>query len=407
MNTLRPQHLAWLLWAISIGVGVGTILVERDLIPSPGSLTVTQLVAEAVAFTAMATVGAFVASKRPEYPIGWLVLSFPFFGAFAEAAQLYARYAIHIEPGALPGGAIAALLAVSMWTLAYGLLIFIPLLFPRGTLLTPRWGWAAWGLGAATGTLIVASFFSPQVDVQIGTPVNNPLAIASAEPILAAVLAVAEVAFVLLWAVAGVSLVLRYARSSGDERQQMKWFAYTATIFAVFMVGVVAWSPLIGREIPDAWANILVPAMLVFLTLGLAIAILNHRLYDIDQIINRTLVYGLLTASLGTVFVGSVIGLQAVFRVLTGQGSPLAVVISTLIIAAPSMSLRRRIQVLIDQRFFRHRYNATQTVAAFGARMRDDVDMDRITGDLVAVVEEAMQPAHASLWLRGRPSPGR
>ena len=240
---------------------------------------------------------------------------------------------------------------------------------------------------------------SPELDLAVSPPVASPLAIASAEPILDAVYTIAVVALLILWAAAGVSLVLRLARSSGDERQQMKWFAYTASIFAVFMVATIA-VDLSGHAVPDPWEEYLFVGLILFLALGMAIAILRYRLYDIDLVINRTLVYGTLTALLGGVYLGSVIGLQAAFRATTGQGDAVAVVISTLAIAALFMPLRGRIQDIIDRRFFRRRYDAAQTLAAFSATVRDEVDLERLTGELVAVVENTMQPAHVSLWLR-------
>ena len=358
------------------------------------------LVANVVTIIAMATIGAVIASRRPENLVGWLVLFFPVIGVIAAGTEGYARYATHVESGALAGGAIAWLLANSMWGIAYGLLPFMTLLFPGGTLLSPRWRWVARGLVAAFVALIAADSLSPELDSAISTPVASPLAIASAAPIADAVFAIAGFTIAMLWAAAGISLVVRLARSSGDERQQMKWFAYTASIFAVFMAALIS-VDMIGHVIPDPWEEFLVVGFILLLTLGMAIAILKYRLYDIDLVINRTLVYGTLTAVLGGIYVGSVIGLQATFRVTTGEGGgELAIVISTLAIAALFMPLRRRIQALIERRFYRRRYNAARTLAAFSARTRDEVDVDRLTGDLVAVIEETMQPAHVSLWLR-------
>ena len=407
MKKLPAQYVALSLWAFAVGMAVVIMLVGSVLAPSVRQETLAELAAIVVTLTAMATIGAVIASRRPENLIGWLVLFFPVFAVIAAGIEGYARYATHVNPGALPGGEIAWLLANLMWTAAYGLLPFITLLFPSGTLLSPRWRWIARGLVAAFGALIAADSLSPELDSGI-SPVASPLAIASAAPIMDAVFAIAAFTIAMLWAAAGVSLVLRLARSSGDERQQMKWFAYTAAIFAVFMVGIIV-VDLIGYAVPAPWEAYLVTGMILFLTLGMAIAILKYRLYDIDLVINRTLVYGTLTAVLGGIYVGSVIGLQATFRATTGEGGgEMAIVISTLAIAALFMPLRKRIQVLIERRFYRRRYNAAQTVAAFSARMRDEVDVDRLTGELVGVVEETMQPAHASLWLlAGQPAAGR
>ena len=399
MKKVPAQYLAWFLWAFVVGLVLVLFLVEKVLVPDVADQTLAEMVANVAVFATMATVGAVIASRRPENLIGWLVLFFPVIGVIAEGTEVYARYATQVEPGALPGGAIAWLLANLMWTIAYGLIPFMTLLFPSGTLLSPRWRWVARGLVAAFGALIAADSLSPELDLAVSPPVASPLAIASAEPILDAVYTIAVVALLILWAAAGVSLVLRLARSSGDERQQMKWFAYTASIFAVFMVATIA-VDLSGHAVPDPWEEYLFVGLILFLALGMAIAILRYRLYDIDLVINRTLVYGTLTALLGGVYLGSVIGLQAAFRATTGQGDAVAVVISTLAIAALFMPLRGRIQDIIDRRFFRRRYDAAQTLAAFSATVRDEVDLERLTGELVAVVENTMQPAHVSLWLR-------
>ena len=370
-------------------------------------MTLAELVANVLVFITMATIGAVIASRRPQNLIGWLVLFFPVIGVIAVGTEVYARYATQVEPGALPGGEIAWLLANSMWAMAYGLLPFMTLLFPSGTLLSPRWRWVAWGLVAAFGALIAADSLSPELDSGI-SPVASPLAIASAAPIMDAVFTIAAFTIAMLWAAAGVSLVVRLVRSSGVERQQMKWFVYTASIFALFMAAIIA-VDLIGYAVPSPWEAYLVTGSILFLALGLAMGILQYRLYDIDLVINRTLVYGSLTALLGGIYVGGVIGLQATFRATTGEGGgEMAIVISTLAIAALFMPLRRRVQVLIERRFYRRRYNAAQTVAAFSARMRDEVDVDRLTAELVGVVEQTMQPAHASLWLLAhQPAAGR
>ena len=398
MKKLPAQYLAWFLWAFAVGMAVVILLVVSVLLPSIRQETLAVLVANVVTFTTMATIGAAIVSRHPENLIGWLVLFFPVIGVIAAGTEGYARYTTHVNPGALPGGEIAWLLANSIWAIVYGLLPFMTLLFPSGTLLSPRWRWVARGLVAAFVALIAADSLSPELDSGI-SPVASPLAIASAAPIMDAISAIAAFAIALLWAAAGASLVLRLVRSSGVERQQMKWFAYTASIFAVSMAAIIA-VDLSGHVVPSPWEEYLVVGLILFLTLGMAMAILRYRLYDIDLVINRTLVYGTLTALLGGIYVGGVIGLQATFRATTGEGGgDMAIVISTLAIAALFMPLRRRIQVLIERRFYRRRYDAARTVAAFSARMRDEVDVDKLTGELVAVVEGAMQPAHASLWL--------
>jgi len=204
-----------------------------------------------------------------------------------------------------------------------------------------------------------------------------------------------------------LSLVLRYRRSGGEERQQIKWIAFAASVVGLlYLVAMItaftfpseAWlapgSPL--------WLDLVAYAALLSFTLvptAVGVAILRYRLYDIDLIINRALVYASLTATLAAVYFGSVVGLQYAFRFLTGQESQLAVVASTLAIAALFVPLRRRVQGFVDRRFYRQKYDAAKTLKEFGARLRDATDLDGLTGDLTGVVRETVQPAHVSLWL--------
>ena len=194
---------------------------------------------------------------------------------------------------------------------------------------------------------------------------------------------------------AGTSLVYRFRRARGPERQQLKWFAGSAVLFVATSA---AYTVLPG--VPEQFGQIATLFAFAGIPLAVGIAILRHSLYDIDVLINRTLVYGLLTLSLALVYSGGVVLSQGVLRALTGQGSTLAVVASTLVIAALFNPLRRRIQTFIDRRFYRSKYDAAKTLAAFTARLREETELDTLSGDVVGVVRETMQPEHASLWLR-------
>jgi hypothetical protein len=185
--------------------------------------------------------------------------------------------------------------------------------------------------------------------------------------------------------------VVRFRRSQGVERQQMKWFVYAAALLVLLPV---------GYSLPEIVGSVLFVVVLIALPTAIGIAVLRYRLYDIDVVINRALVYGPLTATLALVYVGSVVGLQAVLRVLSGQESTLAVVASTLAIAALFNPLRGRVQAFVDRRFYRRKYDAAKTLAAFNARLREETDLETLTDDLAGVVRETMQPAHVSLWLR-------
>jgi hypothetical protein len=209
-----------------------------------------------------------------------------------------------------------------------------------------------------------------------------------------------------------LSLVLRYRRSGGEVRQQIKWIVFAASLMgllylAVMGAGTLSWiiSPEAPRDLgtQTLWGAVLENVMLLSFAgvpVALGFAVLKYRLYDIDIFINRALVYGLLTATLAGVYLGGVIFLQYLFRALTGQESQLAIVASTLAIAALFIPLRRQVQGFVDRRFYRRKYDAAKTLASFNARLRDETDLDTLVDDVVGVVSQAMQPEHASLWLR-------
>jgi hypothetical protein len=229
-------------------------------------------------------------------------------------------------------------------------------------------------------------------------PVENPLGIGGFFGVALTVMAIGGVVLVLLAVVpAAFSLVLRYRRASGTERQQIKWLALAASLLgATIVLDLLAFDVLLGDTLWTALYTVVDAGLYV----AVGIAILRYRLYDIDVIINRTLAYGALTGVLVAVYLGSVVLLQTLFRALTGSESQLAVVASTLAIAALFNPLRRRIQAFVDRRFYRRKYDAGETLARFASRLRDETDLDRLGGGLVGVVRETMQPAHASLWLR-------
>jgi hypothetical protein len=204
-----------------------------------------------------------------------------------------------------------------------------------------------------------------------------------------------------------LSLVLRYRRSRGEEREQIKWIAFAASVvgllYLITMVSSLTYSGPWGAAGTPLWLGLLQQASLVSFTavpITVGFAVLKYRLYDIDLLINRTLVYGSLTATLVVLYFGGIVVLQGVFVALTGEKSTLAIVASTLLIAALFTPLRRRIQSFIDRRFYRRKYDARKTLEAFSAKLRDETDLDRLGVDLVEIVSETMQPAHASLWLR-------
>jgi hypothetical protein len=338
---------------------------------------------------AFALLGAVVAAHRPENPIGWLFLAIGLSGAIGVISNEYVHYTLVVDPGALPGDSVAAWLSGWTWWPAFGLVPLVLLVFPDGRLPSPRWRWAAWlaiagvvlmTLGIAASTLHDPVGYALSEEAPGGLPglVHNVSVSAAAVSLLAAL----------------VSLALRWRRALGDEREQLKWVAFVAGL------GLIANIVLQVLQLPGLG---LVGVVLV--PVGAAVAILRYRLYDIDRIISRTLVYGLLTASLGLLYATAVLVLGQVFGGVGGDPPSWAVAGATLAVAGLFQPARGRIQGVVDRRFNRRRYDATQTVEAFSARLRDELDLDTLSAELLAVVDETMQPAQASLWLR--PSPQR
>jgi hypothetical protein len=282
---------------------------------------------------------------------------------------------------------------------------FVPLLFPTGRLPTPRWRPVAWATVTLLAIEMLVLAFQAEPKADAGPSIPNPLGIEGASAIFALFEGLGMSILPVIMAASVSSLVLRYRHSQGEEREQIKWFAYAAVL-------------LVGSIIVGVLANFvpgLGPLANVFQVLGVAgvpiavgMAILKYRLYDIDMLINRTLVYGALTSTLIAVNFGGVAATQATFDRMTGQKQPqLAIVISTLVIAALFNPLRRRIQSFIDRRLYRGRYDARKTPAAFSTKMRDDTDLDRSGDELVGVVRKTIQPEHASQWLRTDIEAGR
>lgn len=357
-------------------------------------------------FLAFPLVGALIASKRPKNAVGWLCLALGLIWTLLGMLDYYSYYGA-ATPGSVPFPIVMAGISDSMWVPAMGLLgTYVLLLFPDGRLPSKRWRPLAWLSGAVILLLSVGVMLAPGQLANLAG-VRKPFGLEGADWL-------ATGAYVLLpllplcMLASALSLVLRYRRSGGEERQQIKWIAFSASVvvvlYAIAMIVSVAFPAESWTTAgPVGWLNLLTYAVLASFTIvpiTVGIAVLKYRLYEIDIIINRALVYGSLTAMLALVYVGGVLGLQAAFRALTGQGSTLAVVASTLAIAALFGPLRRRLQALVDRRFYRHKYDAAKTIAAFNSRLREETDLDALCGDLVGVAGTSVQPEHISLWLR-------
>jgi hypothetical protein len=394
MSARAAAWLAWIMWALSIALTMLSLWRLILNLSHPNVPVYLYWEEDTLLAVGYSTVGAVAASHRPGNPVGWVLCSIGLSWGLAHFTSEYATYGLLAAPGSLPAAEAAAWIYSWVWVPGLGIIVFLPLLFPSGRLPSPRWRPFAWFsvLLAGTGTIMAA--FSPGPGV--GLSIRNPFGIVSLPDLSEQLQALM---FVLIFVVSA-SLVVRLHHARGVERQQIKWVAYAGALgegaslptYTVLEAVNLQWLQLIGH----------VPALIgiVGVPTAVGIAILRYRLYDIDLIINRTLVYGSLTAMLLGLYFGGIVVLQRLIVLLTGQKSTLAVVASTLLIAALFNPLRRRLQSFIDRRFYRGKYDARKTLERFSAQLRDETDLDALSEDLVGVVRETMQPAHASLWLR-------
>ena len=412
MSARRAAWLAWSLAALSVAMFLASVLLYALLltvrIPDSWDVNLSLGLQTAGAlFLVFPLVGALIAARRPRNPIGWILLADGLLFMLSFMFDLYGLYGV-ASPGSLPFPVGVAGINNFLWVPAVGLLgTYVFLLFPNGRLPSGRWRALAWLSGVMIFWVSIGTALAPGALQNLGG-VQNPFGILQPwmMPVFWATLPLLP-----LCILASVfSLVLRYRRSRGEERQQIKWIALAASVVGLlYLIAMIfafvfpsgAWfqpgSPL--------WLDVIgYTALLSFTLVPIAVgfAVLKYRLYDIDVIINRALVYGSLTVTLALVYFGGVTGTQALLGTLTGQRElpQLAVVVSTLAIAALFNPLRRRIQTFIDRRFYRSKYDARKTLEAFSARLRDETDLDDLTGDLVGVVRETIQPEHATLWLR-------
>jgi hypothetical protein len=399
MGTRAATWMAWSLMALSVALLVGGFALSLAASSTVsdrqfgGETDDSSVVANLITLLPFSVVGAIIASRHPRNTIGWLFCSVGVVIGLNSFAGDYAEFWLASGFGMSGLGETAAWFSSWLWIL----LVFVPtsfllLLFPDGRLPSPRWRPVAWVAVLGTAGTVAGNALEagPLVDFpQIANPygVDSP------------VVGMVGVAGIIVGAgsmvASAVSLIVRLRRVGSEQRQQIKWLAYggAVVVCGVFVGGLtILWS---------------VPVSIVIMSISLlglpvfaGIAILRYRLYDIDIIINRTLVYGTLTATLVALYFGGIVVLQRVFVALTGQQSTLAVVASTLTIAALFNPLRGRVQAFVDRRFYRRKYDAAKTLEGFSTKLRDETDLEALRGDLVGVVRETMQPAHVSLWLR-------
>jgi hypothetical protein len=354
-----------------------------------------------LAYLSFPAVGLLIVFRQPRNAIGWVLVGLGFFLVTADLLRAYAHYTLTVEPGPLPGGGLALALGQHFWIAAVGLPgTFLILLFPDGRLPSSRW--KPWAYFCACALLLsyTALTVLPGSFSDSGYPdVRNPLGIDALELITGAIVPVVVLIPIAMVGCA-VALVRRFRRSTGLARVQLKWLAAAASTVAATYLGLMVLNFLFGDPDPP-WLTMVASIGILGFTLipaAIGLAILRHRLYDIDVIINRTLVYGALTVTLTGAYLLLVAILQGLLRPLAGQ-SDLAVAGSTLVVAAIFRPLRGRIQTLVDRRFYRSKFDAQETLDKFSGRLREEVDLATLTADLLAVVDQTMKPATSSLWL--------
>ena len=401
--------LAWAVFAMTVAIAIFALAVtlfSARPLGAGGS-------AVAIAWLAYAAVGVVISTRRPGDRIGALLLAM---GLSAELLM-----AGDVALGVVGGGSLVTIseldpvlawvlpLLLNLWAVSFNLLAVLLLVFPTGHVLSPRWRPLVWltfaliPLGMITagtsreGAEIAAISTFPLLEQFFGD---------AGSAMREAGQGIFGISQLTLTAVAASSLVIRYRRARGVERQQLKWLAYAALLFAAVSVGtaVIFFSPLRaldpGAPIPPAvFGGIPFILGLVAIPVAVGVAILRYRLYDIDLLINRTLVYGAVTALLAATYFGAVVLIQAALRPFT-SGSELAVAGSTLLVVALFQPLRRRVQEAVDRRFYRSRYDAGWILDRFGSRLRDQVDLDAVRADLLDILHETVRPAHATVWLR-------
>jgi hypothetical protein len=391
----RSTWPAWLLLVIYITSVIAAVVLEvanGSLDPQP----VTDTAALLLAFTAFMVMGALIVAHRPGNAIGWIFSAIALLAVTGALAEEYGRYAYLTRPGALPGAILASWFSSWAWypTIALAL-VFTVLLFPTGRLLSPRWRPVAWLAVADTAAITVLAALQPALTMTEDREVSNPIGVAAVgNPEQTRVGSALLGLLALLAVVASVSLIIRFLRSRGDERQQLKWFAFAGALLPL---------TVLGDLLPATAGNVFFALLVSFLPVAAGIAILRYRLYDIDRLINRTLVYGLLTVLLAGVYAGLVLGLGEAFGGLGAEPPSWAVAAATLAVAALFQPARRRIQGMVDRRFNRRRYDAAKTIEGFRGRLREQLDLDTLSAELLGVVDQTMEPTRASLWLRPPP----
>ena len=397
-----PALLAWGLWALAL-LALPVVFWLDHLLRQAGRPELVILGASGVPYVlsglSAATIGVVLANRRPHHPVGWLLLALALSVAVDGVANGYVAYGAVARPGSLPAARQVAVFADNATLVGRVCISFVLLLTPTGSLPSPRWRWWARVTAAAPAALLGSRALLPRPFYPPFQSFASPLAVhVLVGPLTVVWVASAAVTYLGL-VVAIASLVVRSRRARGTERQQLRWVALAAWLSVPALVMVLA-GLVLGSDTIINWAG---GVLLALLPLGTGAAILRYRLYDLDRIISRTLAYGLLTVLLAGGYAAVVLGLGQ----LLGRDSSLVVAAATLAVAAAFQPARRRIQAAVDRRFNRRRHDAARLIEAFGARLRDQVDLDALHTELLAVVDQTMQPTRASLWLRSPREPPR
>jgi hypothetical protein len=402
---MSRRTAAWLAWSLyGLVICISIIWSGVGLLRQDGSTNALSIAGEALISGAapmvFAIVAALIVSRQPRNALGW-VLMVPV-GVYVVSGPI-ASYIESLGPSSAEPTLLILLMAWFSswnWLLLIFPLVYIPLLFPNGRPPTPRWRWVSVAAIAWATLFVLLATLSQQIHTNTAPDIvfDNPIGVLGIDTVERLV-GVWIVGLLALAVACAVALFVRYRRANETEREQIKWLLYACALFLVVYVGGfvsgLGGTASVGGYIWEVFFGLSVIA----LPAAIGIAILRYRLYDIDVVINRTLVYGPLTATLVALYFGGIVLLQRLFVLLTGQKSTLAIVASTLLIAALFNPLRTRLQSFIDRRFFRSKYDARKTLETFSAKLRDETDLEALNDDLVGVVSETMQPAYVSLWL--------
>jgi hypothetical protein len=390
--------LPWALWALAL-LGLAALPWFDHLLGAAGRPDLAQLNASAVpallGVVSAITVGAVLASRRPGHPVGWLLLGLGLSVSASGVVDGYAPYGLLVRPGALPAARYVALYGPALLAISITCIGFVLLLTPTGSLPSPRWRWWARVTTAAPVVVVLAVTLLPHPLGPEYQSVASPLGLGPLEGLLQAATGLALALTVVGVGMAAASLVGRFRHAHGTERQQLRWVALAAAVVSLAAALVLA---AMVTETPAlfGWGLGLCATIL---PLAIGAAVLRYRLYDLDRIISRTLAYGLLTLLLGGGYAVVVLGLGRLLE----RDSPLVVAGATLAVAAAFQPARRRVQQVVDRRFNRRRYDVAKTIEAFSTRLRDQIDLDSLSAEVLAVVDQTMEPTRVSLWLR--PSP--